>query len=242
MKVLFNEKVAQFYDKWFETKKGLLADSLEKELILKTVDLKPGESILDVGCGTGNHIQFFMERGMKVIGVDVSLPMLRVAQKKLGQPNVLCLAKAEALPFKTKSFDCVALITTLEFVEDPLKAIREAIRVSKNKILLGVLNKYSLVGIWRRIKGTFRSNLYNDAKFYSIWELKKLLHQVSQRWSMNWGSAFTLPLILQQRFGRLESGLSFRKNPFGAFLALGISTQCILKKITGWKENKNAYK
>jgi hypothetical protein len=48
---------------------------------------------------------------MKTIGIDISLPMLRMAQKKLGQPNVLCLGKAKALSFKEKSFDCVALIT-----------------------------------------------------------------------------------------------------------------------------------
>jgi ubiquinone/menaquinone biosynthesis C-methylase UbiE len=58
LRILYDEKVAKTYDRWFETKKGLLVDSLEKELILKIDDLKRGESILDVGCGTG-HIQYF---------------------------------------------------------------------------------------------------------------------------------------------------------------------------------------
>jgi len=45
VEILFNEKVSQAYDKWFETKKGLLVDSLEKELILKIADLKRAESL-----------------------------------------------------------------------------------------------------------------------------------------------------------------------------------------------------
>jgi ubiquinone/menaquinone biosynthesis C-methylase UbiE len=189
----------------------------------RIVELKPGEIILDVGCGTGNHLLFFGAKGMKTIGIDISLPMLRVAQKKLGQSNLFCMGKAEALPFKEKSFDIISLITTLEFVEDPLRALQEAIRVSKDKILLGVLNKYSLTSIGRRMKGIFHPSIYNEAKFYSIWELKKLLTRVSPRTNMRWGSVLVLPLGLQQWLGEIERILSFRKSPLGAFLVVGIS-------------------
>jgi hypothetical protein len=101
--------------------------------------------------------------------------------------------------------------------------LREAVRVSRNKILLGILNKYSLTAVGRRIKGIFRPSIYNEANFYSIWELKKLLTQVLRGFSLKWGSVLTLPLNLQQRFGSVERILSFRKNPFGAFLVVGIS-------------------
>ena len=222
MKILFNEKIANVYDRWFETKKGSLADWFEKELMSRIVELKPGEIILDVGCGTGNHLLLFGAKGMKTIGIDLSLSMLRLAQKKLGQPNVLCLGKAEALPFKEKSFDSVSLITTFEFVEDPLRALQEAVRVSRKKIILGVLNKYSLIAVSRRIKGTFRPSIYNEAKFYSIWELKKLLTKVLGKGNLNWGSALMLPLSFQEWFGGLERIISFRKNPFGAFLVVGV--------------------
>jgi len=228
VKILFNERVAQGYDGWFETKKGAMADRFEKELISRIVELKPGEIILDVGCGTANHIQYFLERGMKTIGLDISLPMLRVAQNKLGERGGLCLGRAEALLFKANSFDCVSLITTLEFVEDPLKTLQEAVRVSRKEIILGILNKYSLTALGRRIKGIFRPSIYNKAKFYSIWELKKLLTKVLGKGNLNWGSALILPLSFQAWFGSLERILSFRRNPFGAFLAVGVS----IKKIS----------
>jgi adenylylsulfate kinase len=220
--VLFNEKVAQVYDRWYEAKKGMLADWFEKELMSRIGELKPGEKILDVGCGTGNHLLYFRKRNMKTIGLDISLPMLRVAQKKIGWENGLCLGRAEALPFRMKSFDCVFMIATLEFLEDPLRALQEATRVSRKKIILGVLNKYSLTAVSRRIKGIFRPTIYNKATFYSIWELKKLLIEVLGKGDTKWGSALILPLSFQQWFGSLENILSFRKNPFGAFLVVGI--------------------
>ena len=228
MKILFDERVAQVYDKWLDTKKGSLADSLEKELMLRTADLKSGESVLDAGCGTGNYLQFFRTKGLKAIGVDCSLPMLLIAKKNLGRTNGLCLGKAEDLPLKSKSFDTVALITTLEFVGDPKKALREAARVSREQILLGVLNKYSLTATARRLKGIFHASIYNKARFYSIWELKQLLTKVLGKGNLNWGSALILPLSFQEWFGGLERILSFRKNPFGAFLAVGVS----IKKIS----------
>ena len=230
MKVLFNERVAQGYDRWFDTKKGAMADRFEKELISRIAELKPGEIILDVGCGTANHIQHFLKRGMKTIGLDISFPMLRVARNKLRERGELCLGRAEALPFKANSFDCVSLITTLEFVEDPLKTLQEAVRVSRKKIILGILNKYSLTALGRKIKGIFRPSIYNKARFYSIRELKKLLTKVLGKHYLNWGSTLILPLSFQEWFGGLERILSFRKNPFGAFLVLGVSVKNLIKK------------
>jgi ubiquinone/menaquinone biosynthesis C-methylase UbiE len=101
-------------------KKGVLVDWFEKELISRIGELRPGGKILDIGCGSGNHLLFFRKRNMKTIGLDISLPMLRVAQNKVGERSGLCLGRAEALPFKSDCFGCVSLITTLEF-DDPLK-------------------------------------------------------------------------------------------------------------------------
>ena len=101
-------------------KKGVLVDWFEKELISRIGELRPGGKILDIGCGSGNHLLFFRKRNMKTIGLDISLPMLRVAQNKVGERSGLCLGRAEALPFKADCFGWVSLITTLEF-DDPLK-------------------------------------------------------------------------------------------------------------------------
>jgi ubiquinone/menaquinone biosynthesis C-methylase UbiE len=226
MKVLFNEKVTKHYDQWYDTQKGSLSHRVEKELMLRIADLKADKTILDVGCGTGTYLRFFSERGMRPLGIDVSLPMLRVARQKVGQEIGLCLAKAEALPFKDNSFDFVTFITTLEFLEEPLKALHEAGRISSEKILLGALNKFSLTGIMRRIRDLFCPSIYDEATFYTIWELKRLLSEVYKTCHIRWGSVLTFPLSLQKTFRTLERMLVFRKNPFGAYLFLEVSTQC----------------
>jgi len=53
--------------------------------------------------------------------------------------------------------------------------------------------------------------------------LKKKLNRVLPGANIKWGSIIVLPLGLQQWLRKIERILSFRKNPFGAFLVIGIS-------------------
>ena len=222
MEVLFDKNIAQSYDRWAETPQGRIAYGLEGEILLSLANLSVGQRILEVGCRTGAHILLFQRKGFNVAGVDVSTPMLRVARQKLGEKVLLCLGDAGNLPFTGKSFDSVALITTLEFIPDPERAIREALRVSRGKVLLGVLNKYSFLGMKRRLVAKFRPSIYNRARFYSIWELRKLVTEAVPEAMVDWKSVLVLPMSCLPYFRGLERRLSFRKNPLGAFLGVRV--------------------
>ena len=222
MSVLFDDKIAAVYDAWAETAQGRRAYELEGELIVRLGRLASGHRILEVGCGTGIHLEMLRRQGPHVLGVDVSPHMLRLAHSRLGKRTQLCLGEAENLPFRDKSFDSVALITTLEFISNPRKAIQEAVRVSRRGVLLGVLNSYSLPGVIRRINGRFRQTIYNRARFYSIWQLKRLIAKVTPEATVDWASVLVLPISWQSHFPKLERWLSFRKNPLGAFLGLAV--------------------
>lgn len=223
MQVLFDEKIAESYDLWAETPQGRKACRLEGELLLRLGDLARSQSILEVGCGTGIHLDIFLREGMNVMGTDISPHMVRLARQKLDKDVHLLLGDAENLPFKENSFDYVTLITTLEFIPDPERAIHEALRICRGKVLLGVLNKYSFLGIKRRLKGMFRLTIYNRARFYSMWELKSLVTKAVPKAILDWASVLVLPMSLQHRFPSLERWLSFRKNPLGAFLGMAVS-------------------
>jgi ubiquinone/menaquinone biosynthesis C-methylase UbiE len=223
MEILFNEKIARSYDSWSETPQGRAVYRLEGEVLLKLGGLAVGHRILEVGCGTGAHLKIFLEEGLNVAGVDISLPMLQVAKEKLGNYVQLFLCEAENLPFREKSFDCVTLITTLEFIPDPDRAVHEALRVSRGKILLGVLNKYSFLGMKRRVKDIFRPSIFNRARFYSIWDLKRLVAKVAPEALVDWASVLVLPMSAQPYFAALERRLSFCRNPLGAFLGMAVS-------------------
>ena len=95
---LFDAQAVE-YEHWYQTPEGRYVDALEKELFLKLVQPKFGQSVLDIGCGTGNNLAFFKELGLKATGIDASKPMLDIAAKKLGTDVELHLGRAEELPF-----------------------------------------------------------------------------------------------------------------------------------------------
>ena len=225
MHVLFDEKIAESYDLWAETPQGRKAYRLEGELLLWLGDLARGLSVLEVGCGTGIHLYIFLREGMNVMGADISPHMVRLARQKLCKDVHFVLGDAENLPFRENSFDCVALITTLEFLPDPERAIHEALRVSRGKVLLGVLNKYSFLGMKRRFTGKFRPSIYDRARFYSIWELRGLVSRATPGAVIDWASVLALPMGWQRYVGRLERRLSLRRNPLGAFLGLRVMSK-----------------
>lgn len=88
------------------------------------------------------------EKGLDTVGLDASQPMLNEARRYDGSQYLL--GDALYLPVADRSFDLVALITTLEFVSDPARALAEAVRGARQGILLGVLNRYSMLALQHR--------------------------------------------------------------------------------------------
>jgi SAM-dependent methyltransferase len=72
--------------------------------------------------------------------------------RRLAPALHLVLGDAHALPFDPGTFDVVLFVTTLEFLEDPAPALREAARVARRGLILGVLNRWSLAGLRRILR------------------------------------------------------------------------------------------
>jgi ubiquinone/menaquinone biosynthesis C-methylase UbiE len=206
---IFDESIARNYEGWYESEKGRLFDKLEKDLILKLIKPRPGQRILDIGCGTGHHLIWFKDLGLTVIGVDNSPDMLNIARKKVGKELELKLAGAKDLPFADKSFEIATMITTLEFLDQPAIALKEALRVSKDKVFLGVLNRYSLLCLKRKIRGMFfKDPIWSYAKFFSLRQLARLVKSLDKGLVFDWQTVIpNLP----------------NKNPFGAFIGVLIT-------------------
>ncbi|MEJ2709718.1 MAG: class I SAM-dependent methyltransferase [Anaerolineales bacterium] len=131
-------------------------------------------TILEVGCGTGHFTRWFSDMGMKAIGLDLSLPMLEEA-RNLGGP-VYLQGDALMLPTSSKSFDLVALITTLEFLSDLNPALAEACRVARKGLVLGVLNAQSRVGRKYKREG---GPIWEMARFFTPDELKRMILEIT---------------------------------------------------------------
>lgn len=159
---------------------GSLCDRLEQEAIFGLAAIHPGESVLDIGCGTGIYTLAAARHGAWVAGIDPSFEMLLAAQKKLeneGHPARLVVASAEALPFRAERFDLLLGITSLCFVSQPESALAEDWRVLKSggRLVLGELNCHSPWAWMRKLKGLFKESIYNRAHFWDREDLIGLL-------------------------------------------------------------------
>lgn len=84
-------------------------------------------SLLDIGCGTGNVVRIAEELFETVVGVDVSVNMLKLAREH-SQASYLT-GDGLRLPFQDASFDMVSLYATLHHTPDPEQFLSEAARV-----------------------------------------------------------------------------------------------------------------
>jgi phosphatidylethanolamine/phosphatidyl-N-methylethanolamine N-methyltransferase len=94
-----------------------------------------GGRILDVGIGTGISLVDFSRRN-RIVGVDISEPMLRRARQRVIEQNITnveCLAvmDAEKLGFPDASFDVVVAQYVVTAVPNPDAALDEFLRVTK---------------------------------------------------------------------------------------------------------------
>jgi SAM-dependent methyltransferase len=108
------------------------------DLVVDRAKLKPGERVIDVGCGSGaTAIAFAREVAPSghVLGVDVSGPMLARARQSAPKdlPVDFVLADATVYPFEPESFDVLASRFGVMFFADPALSfanIRKALRPS----------------------------------------------------------------------------------------------------------------
>lgn len=117
--------------------------------VLDAAQVKPGDRVLDVACGTGVLTRAASERaGTKgtVIGLDINEGMLAVAEKKA--PSIEWKqGLAESLPFEDASFDAVVSQFGLMFFEDRSVAIREMSRVLSP-------GGHLAVAVWDKLENT----------------------------------------------------------------------------------------
>lgn len=93
---------------------------------------RPGERVLDVGCGTGNAALLAVEYGAAVMGVDPAVRLLDVARARAaeeGKEATFERGEAASLPVADASADVVLSVFGVVFAPDPAAAAAEIARV-----------------------------------------------------------------------------------------------------------------
>lgn len=222
----FAGKIARYYDRWFASPVGRYVEELENNLLLEMMGDLRGQMVLDIGCGTANHLILFHNSGMSLgVGLDPSADMLEVARKKVGgRPIFLVRGDARWLPFKNGAFDWVVSITTLEFIGQPDLALQEMKRAGKNSLLIAVLNSLALSSLLRKWQAVFRRSPFRYAHFYSPGELRRLAARILPEFQVRWRTVLLFfPVYfptLKSVFQRLDEWLARHHSPWGSFLTL----------------------
>lgn len=130
--------VPRIYERWWRpalgrVAKGVLGPGMADEIRIARLlmALAPGDTVLDVACGTGNFTREFGRTAGPdglVVGIDVSETMLEravVDTRRAGLDKVVAYIRgdAEELPFADGSFDAVCCFAALHLFADPWRAL-----------------------------------------------------------------------------------------------------------------------
>lgn len=221
----FDREEAARYSSWARGEMGQAMDRWLESCLPGLLRFHPRERVLDIGSGLGSHMLILKKMGLDVTGVDASPYMIQRARERVGQGCELRAGLAEDLPFDDNSFDLSVMVNTLEFLEDPLQVLREAGRVTRRAVFIGVLNSVSWSGLMRRLSIRPPSPPMDHCRYFNLWELKGLMRRALGDVPIRWQSSSSLKPFVG-RVCRMVSGSGHEPSlPFGAFL--GISADVV---------------
>jgi ubiquinone/menaquinone biosynthesis C-methylase UbiE len=157
-----DEKLQQEFNRWAAAGEGPKMENHHLDITEKTIrlmELRPGERILDLGCGSGWATRLLArlvgdgpEGFGQVVGLDVSDEMVRQAREGSKDfENILCVwGSAQQIPWEENFFDKVLSVESFYYYADQDRALMELFRVMAPRGKLFILinlytdNQYSL--------------------------------------------------------------------------------------------------
>ena len=161
------------YDPWY------IRPLKEKELMetLRMIKLNKASRILDAGCGPGRYIARLASDQIRVVGIDFSINMIKLARYQNKGKDQYCdfiVADLEHIPLRDGCFDTVICVDTLHHLpkDSRRRAIMELGRVLKKEgeLIIDVKNKLNPT-FWF---GYSRRNVAGFAEAYMINEIKDI--------------------------------------------------------------------
>ncbi len=219
MGYVFDLRDARDWEKVLDEPKQRIRLEREHRLLVDMLCPKPGDTLLEIGCGIGATLAALADEGLRLAGLDASPHLLEIARQRTSRRIEYHRGWAEDLPFDDNAFNYAVFMGTLEFVEDPQRSVEEASRVAKDRVFFGVVNKYALRAAELRLRGMFAHSLYNRARFFSIWELKQMVYRAAGNVPVSWRTASQM-LSVGQPDGWVDRALRLGRYPFGGYAAM----------------------
>lgn len=187
------QKTARWYDRVLEPLNTGL-----RQIGLKMMPPAPGLRVLDVGCGTGTHLDLYQQAGCEAYGIDLSPHMLDVARQKLEDRAQLLLGDASNMPYPDDCYDVVMITLALHEMSPAtrLAVVGEMRRVLRKNGRLLVIDYHP--GTIRSLKGW----LFKGLIFFIEW-LAGGEHFRNYRHFLSQGGI--LPLARQFNLGQVQT-------------------------------------
>jgi len=132
--------------------------------------LRPGHSVLDIGCGTGPMVDFFGTHGLVYHGLDVAQGMLDSIQQQFQHKPYwhsmhLQIGSCTDLPYKQVSFDFIVAMGLLEYLDNMQPALDQIARVTKagGIAVMTIPNRHCL-NRWIMRHSGFVTGVYQSAR------------------------------------------------------------------------------
>ena len=206
------------YAAWYATPRGRWIGETEYRLAARALDGQTGDSLLDVGCGTGWFTRHAAADGLSATGLDPNPAWLDFARTRSNQSVHWVEGDARDLPFVDDAFDHVLSIAALCFIDEERQAVAECVRVARRRVAIGWLNRHSL--LYREKGRQGGSGAYRDARWHSAAEVRALFAGLQIR-DLQLRSAVFLPS--GSGFARGAEKLVPGRLPWGALLLASAS-------------------
>lgn len=125
-------KVAGWYNNLLEEGEDTYQEKLIMPNLLRILAPKPGEQVLDVGCGQGFFGRMIASQGAKVVGIDVADELIKLAKAEAGErENYLVMSAENMSGLNDGRFDAAICVLALQNIKNLQAAISEISRVLK---------------------------------------------------------------------------------------------------------------
>lgn len=168
--------------------------------VAASLDLKPEDDLLDVGCGSGIFIKKFASKIHHVAGLDHSEDMVKLASRNNNErvqkgTAEFKLGDAAKLPWKNESFSAVSVIETFYWLK-PLETLKEIYRVLRSGGRLAVGLGFNADDG----KDHTRYTKVHGMRFYSGKEMKAMFKEAGfSESSITYSKGFGMPKIMTAR-------------------------------------------
>ncbi len=172
-----NAQTVALFDRYAEQYADLTFSNILQYELNRFISLLPKNArIIDIGCGSGKDVQYFMDYGFQAIGIDASENMIIEAKKRVADGSFKVM-NMQSLDFPKESFDAAWILDAISFIDknDVQKFLSSLYEVLKNDAVIFISARQG-VGETEIEYEKLGNSKINIAFFYQE-ELEELLNK-----------------------------------------------------------------